>query len=355
MVIEGSVSTQAGYPGYDPREPDAAPLGDGAVFEGPFGDHTGFYSMPDRYPLMKVSAFTHRRNAIYPTTIVGLPPQEDYFLGKATERIMRPLLQTILPDLLDYDLPMYGAFHNVANLQITKHYPLHARKVMHAVWGAGQMAWTKNLFVVDHDVDVHDLTSVMGALYRNCKPSRDIERVHGALDILDHAAPRLGSGMKLGFDATRKIPGEDLDDQSIDPTVNLPTEQQRARAVEQACDLEGVLDAAAPERTPGWLFIRADRGLDEPDRVGLGQRILDQLFEHGSSMKFIVVLARGVEIHDHHRALFHWAANTDASRDAVWDNSQGCDRIGFDATPKTPGDARNRQPVRVWPPVLPGL
>jgi len=354
MIIEGFVRTDAGYPGWDPREADAGPLGEGAVFEGPFGDHTGFYSMPDRYPIVEVSAFTHRENAIYPTTIVGLPPQEDYFLGKATERIMRPLLKTILPDIEDYDLPMYGAFHNVANIQIHKHYPLHARKVMHGIWGAGQMAWTKNLFIVDHDVDVHDLSAVMTALYQNCKPSRDIEKVHGALDILDHAAPRLGSGMKLGFDATRKIPGEDLDAKPIKPREGLPTNDQRQADINLAQRIEGVLEASAPESIPGWLLIRADRDVDEPDHGGLGQRILAEIFSSKTLSRFIAVLGREVNINDHHRALFHWVANCDASRDAIWDQSHDCDRVGFDATPKTPGDARNDQPVRAWPPVLPG-
>ncbi|MFG0245652.1 MAG: UbiD family decarboxylase [Phycisphaerales bacterium JB052] len=355
MVIEGIVSTDAGFPGWDPREADAGELGEGAVFEGPFGDHTGFYSMPDRYPIVEVTAFTHRQNAVYPTTIVGLPPQEDYFLGKATERIMRPLLKTIMPDIEDYDLPMYGAFHNVANIQIAKHYPLHARKVMHGIWGAGQMAWTKNLFIVDHDVDVHDLSEVMTALYQHCKPSRDIERVHGALDILDHAAPRLGSGMKLGFDATRKIAGEDLDGKLIKPRTALPTVEEREHAVGIARSIKGVLEASAPEATPGWLLLRVDRDVDEPEYAGLGQRVLRAFFEQESTMRFIAVLGRGVDVHDHHRALFHWVANCDASRDAIWDLSHGCDRVGFDATPKTPEDARNNQPVRAWPPVLPGL
>lgn len=354
MIIEGFVRTDAGYPGWDPREPGAGPLGEGAVFEGPFGDHTGFYSMPDRYPIVEVSAFTHRENAIYPTTIVGLPPQEDYFLGKATERIMRPLLKTILPDIEDYDLPMYGAFHNVANIQIHKHYPLHARKVMHGIWGAGQMAWTKNLFIVDHDVDVHDLTAVMTALYRNCKPSRDIDKVFGALDILDHAAPRLGSGMKLGFDATRKVPGEDLDAEPIKPRDQVPTEDQRQADISLALGIEGVLEASAPDPIPGWLLIRADRDVEEPDHAGLGQRIISELFKSKTTTRFVAVLGRAVDVYDHHRALFHWVANCDASRDAVWDQSHGCDRVGFDATPKTTDDQRLNQPVRAWPPVLPG-
>jgi len=352
MVIEGFVRTDAGFPGWDPRQDDAGELGDGAVFEGPFGDHTGFYSMPDRYPIVEVSAFTHRKNAIYPTTVVGLPPQEDYFLGKATERIMKPLLQTILPDIKDYHLPMYGAFHNVANIQISKHYPLHARTVMHGIWGAGQMAWTKNLFIVDDSVDVHDLTAVLTAVCLHCKPSRDIEQVNGALDILDHAAPRLGSGIKLGFDATKKVAGEEIDGQPVADSDSVPTHEQRSAAIAQAKPIAGVLDAAAPEQAPGWLFIRGDKDHDESENAKLGASILKAYLAKPTAMKFVVVLGRAVDIHDHHKALFHWAANFDASRDAQWEQSNGCDRVGFDATPKTPEDTRNNQPVRAWPPVL---
>ncbi len=210
IVIEGYVSTQAGPPGYDPRAPQAPALQhDHEVFEGPFGDHTGFYSLPDRYPVFTATAITHRRNAVYPTTIVGLPPQEDYYLGKATERLFLPLLKTLIPDIIDYDLPMFGAFHNCVFIKIRKEYPLQARRVMHAVWGAGQMAWTKMIIVVDHDVDVHDHEQVLFHLCANFDPGRDIEIVNGPLDILDHAAPRLGAGHKIGLDATRKIPGEE--------------------------------------------------------------------------------------------------------------------------------------------------
>lgn len=353
IVIEGWVRTDAGRPGWDPRDPDAGPLGDGAVFEGPFGDHTGFYSMPDRYPLTEVSAVTHRRDAVYPTTIVGLPPQEDYYLGKATERIMLPLLKTLIPDIVDYDLPMFGAFHNCAVIRISKQYPMHARKVMHAVWGAGQMAWTKTVIVVDEEVDCHDLTAVLEAVCRHCVPSRDVERVHGALDILDHAAPRLGSGTKIGFDATRKAPGEDADGRPLGPPRAVPTPEERAADERRAKAVAGVLDAASPERAPGWLFVRADRDLDEPAAEGLGQRILADLFAGPTAARFVAVLGRSVDVRDHHAALFHWVANSDAGRDAVWDRSHGCDRVGFDATPKTAGDARNGQAVRPWPPVLP--
>ncbi|MEX2389104.1 MAG: UbiD family decarboxylase domain-containing protein [Phycisphaeraceae bacterium] len=211
IVIEGYVSTEADVIGYDPRHPHAPSLKPHAeAFEGPFGDHTGFYSLPDRYPIFTVTAITHARDPIYPTTIVGQPPQEDYYLGKATERIFLPLLKTIVHDIIDYDLPMFGAFHNCAFIKIKKEYPLQARRVMHAIWGAGQMAWTKMIVVVDHNVNVHDHEEVLFHLCANCDPGRDVEIVNGPLDILDHAAPRLGAGHKIGFDATAKIPGEEV-------------------------------------------------------------------------------------------------------------------------------------------------
>ncbi len=157
---------------------------------------------------MHVTAITHRRDPIYPTTVVGLPPQEDYYMGKATERVFLPLLKTIIHDIVDYDLPMFGSFHNCVFVKIRKEYPLQALPVMHATWGAGQMAWTKMIVVVDHDVDVHDHEAVLFHLCANCDMARDVETVTGPLDILDHAAPRLGAGTKIGFDATAKIDGE---------------------------------------------------------------------------------------------------------------------------------------------------
>lgn len=353
IVIEGTVSTEAGYPGWDPREADCGALGPGAVFEGPFGDHTGFYSLPDRYPVMSVTAVTHRENAVYPTTVVGLPPEEDYFLGKATERIMLPLLKTIIPDIEDYHLPMFGAFHNCAAIKIGKHYPLHARRVMHAVWGAGQMAWTKCVMVVDDSVNVHDTTAVLAAISANCVPSRDIETVHGPLDILDHAAPRLASGMKFGFDATPKVSGEDIDGGPLTGPRPRPTAEERSADMAAAKTVESVLDAHHTDRAPGWLFVRADRGLGEPTAQGLAQRVLSEILEkHATHARFIVVVGRDVDTADHHQALFHWLANSDTSRDAVWSASLGLDRVGFDATPKTVGDANNGQPAREWPPVL---
>ncbi len=181
---------------------------DHRLMEGPFGDHTGFYSLADWYHPIDVTAITMRNNPIYPTTIVGKPPMEDYYLGKATERIFLPLLRMLVPDLLDYSLPISGAFHNCVFVKIKKEYPFQARRIMHAIWGAGQMSFTKFIIVVDEHVDVHDEQDVLFHLFSNCDPERDSELVHGPVDILDHASPELGAGSKIGFDATAKWPAE---------------------------------------------------------------------------------------------------------------------------------------------------
>jgi len=190
IVIEGYV---------DPDQP---------LIEGPFGDHTGYYSLADWYHAFHVTAITHRKNPIYPTTMVGRVPAEDYYLGKATERIFLPLLKMLVPDIVDYTLPASGVFHNCAFISIRKEYPWQARRVMHAIWGAGQMSLTKFIIVVDEDCNVHDEQEVLFRLFANCDPERDSEIVHGPVDILDHASPELGAGSKIGFDATIKWPGE---------------------------------------------------------------------------------------------------------------------------------------------------
>ena len=176
--------------------------------EGPFGDHTGFYSLAGMFPTLRVTAITHRKNPVYPTTIVGLPPMEDYYMGKATERVFLPLLQMLIPDIVDYNLPRWGAFHNFCFVKIRKEYAYQARKVASSIWGAGQMMFTKFIVIVDEDVNVHDEQAVMFAVGANVDPRRDTFIVEGPLDILDHAAPYEGAGSKIGIDATRKIAGE---------------------------------------------------------------------------------------------------------------------------------------------------
>ncbi|HEY3324001.1 MAG TPA: menaquinone biosynthesis decarboxylase [Planctomycetota bacterium] len=178
--------------------------------EGPFGDHTGFYSLPDDYPVFHVTAITHRKNPIYQSIIVGPPPMEDTFLGKATERIFLPFLKLTLPEIVDYDLPQFGVFHNCAFIAIRKAYPQHARKVMHAIWGLGQMCLTKMIVIVDEHVNVHNQDEVLFHVGANCDFSRDVELVKGPTDILDHASQNFGWTGKMGIDATKKWKDEGI-------------------------------------------------------------------------------------------------------------------------------------------------
>jgi len=176
--------------------------------EGPFGDHTGFYTPVDDYPAFHVTAISHRRDPVYATTIVGKPPMEDFFLGKATERMFLPLIRMTVPDLHDMNLPLEGVFHNCAIVSVKKRYPGHAKKLMNAVWGLGLLSLSRCVIVVDHDVDVHDVSQVAFRAFSNVDPARDMLLVDGPVDALDHAAPYFAYGSKIGFDATRKLPGE---------------------------------------------------------------------------------------------------------------------------------------------------
>ena len=176
--------------------------------EGPFGDHTGYYSPPEEYPVFHVTCITHRQDPIYPATVVGKPPMEDCFLGKATERIFLPLVRAQIPEIVDMNLPVEGIFHNLAFVSIRKRYPMQARRVMHALWGLGQMMFTKIIIVFDEDVDVQNTSEVLWRLGSNIDPKRDVTFVEGPVDALDHAAPQPLFGSKMGIDATRKIEGE---------------------------------------------------------------------------------------------------------------------------------------------------
>jgi 4-hydroxy-3-polyprenylbenzoate decarboxylase len=178
------------------------------VDEGPFGDHTGYYTPTEPFPLFHVTALTMRRGAIYPSIVVGKPPAEDAWLGKATERIFLPAIRTSVPELVDYDLPVAGAFHNCAIVSIRKAYPGHARKVMHAIWGLGLLSLTKAVVVVDEHVDVHDYEQVFFYVGANVDPARDVVLADGPADHLDHATTRQFLGGKLGIDATAKGPDE---------------------------------------------------------------------------------------------------------------------------------------------------
>lgn len=348
IVIEGFVSTEAGPIGFDPRTDGE--LGPGAVFEGPFGDHTGFYSLPDRYPILEVTAVTHRHDAVYPTTVVGLPPQEDYYLGKATERIFLPLLKTIIHDIDDYHLPRYGCFHNAAFVRIDKEYPLQARRVMHAIWGAGQMAWTKSIVVVDEETPVHEENAVLETMMRRCNFARDVEIVHGPLDILDHAAPHVGAGTKIGFDATTRFSGEDVDGFGLqDPRLPNDAERDAVRNLIQSLADVGVVASSLPEKGLGRLAILAVKREAPHAGVHAIERLFDELPEGNPAAELVLAVPEYANVEDLENALFHWISGCDPGRDMI----RHGERLGFDATTKVPQeDDRNGNPVRDFPPIL---
>ncbi len=172
--------------------------------EGPFGDHTGYYSLAGEYPVFHLTALTHRRDAVYPATIVGRPPMEDCYIALATERIFFPVIQMQLPEIQDLHMPMEGVFHNCVCVSIKKEYPYHARKVMNALWGMGQMMFAKFIIVVDAGVNVQNTSEVMWKVFNNVDPKRDLTLTEGPLEVLDHSAPLPLFGAKLGIDATKK-------------------------------------------------------------------------------------------------------------------------------------------------------
>ncbi|MCG8501103.1 MAG: menaquinone biosynthesis decarboxylase [Firmicutes bacterium] len=176
--------------------------------EGPFGDHTGYYSLTDMYPVFHVEKVTRKKHPVYPATIVGRPPMEDCYLGKATERIFLPFIKVQCPEIVDINFPLEGVFHNCVIVAIQKTYPKQAHKVMNALWGLGQMMYTKMIIVVDETVDPHDLSTVIWKVFNNIDAKRDLVISEGPLDALDHASDTAHYGNRLGIDATKKWPSE---------------------------------------------------------------------------------------------------------------------------------------------------
>lgn len=176
--------------------------------EGPFGDHTGYYSLKDMYPVFHITCLTRKKHPVYPTTIVGKPPMEDCYLGKATERIFLPFLKIQCPEIIDMNFPLEGVFHNCVIVSIKKRYPGHAKKVMHSLWGIGQMMYTKMIIVVDENINPHDLSTVAWKVFNNIDAARDVVVAEGPLDALDHASPLAHYGHKMGIDATKKWASE---------------------------------------------------------------------------------------------------------------------------------------------------
>ena len=194
--------------------------------EGPFGDHTGFYTAVEDYPVFHLTAITHRRDAVYPTTIVGVPPMEDYYLGDASVRIFLPVFKMNFPEIVDMTLPPEGVFHNLVFVSIRKQYPYQAFKIMHGLWGMGQMMFSKYIVVVDEDCDVHNTSEVLFRLCANTDPARDTTFIKNPSDSLDHAPSEQNIGSHMGFDATRKLAGENYH-RSWPELLNMTDEAQK--------------------------------------------------------------------------------------------------------------------------------
>jgi 4-hydroxy-3-polyprenylbenzoate decarboxylase len=219
--------------------------------EGPFGDHTGYYTPVEGFPRFHVTGMTHRRNAVYPATVVGPPPMEDAWLGKATERLFLPLLRMMFPEIRDLNMPVAGAFHNLVIISIKKEYPFHASRVAHGLWGAGQMMFSKVICVLDHDVDVQDLDQVAWRLLANLDPKRDLSFVEGPIDQLDHGANQALYGGKVCIDGTRKWKEEGYTRVWPEITTMRPDVVARVDALWPSL---GISPAPAPSPAPNSLL-----------------------------------------------------------------------------------------------------
>lgn len=329
IVIEGYV---------DPSEP--------LLLEGPFGDHTGYYSLPDYYPAFHVTAITHRRDAIYPATIVGIPPQEDAWLGKATERIfLAPLRLTFLPELVDMELPVEGVFHNLAIASIHKEYPGQGMKAVHTLWGAGQLMFTKIALIVDADVSLRDYWSVARALAANADLRTDLVFSQGPIDVLDHSCSQMGFGGKLGIDGTRK-----LTEERLLPPVVYPVPDSEALTVERLKvdfpELREVNLRLIAAGIPVWI------GRFEKSQPRHGLRLGEALAQHPAfaGVKVLLLIDGEMPVQDLGDVFWRFANNTDMRRDAkVVEDAAERPHLVLDASTKT---AALDGFTRDWPNVI---
>ncbi|UKJ05993.1 menaquinone biosynthesis decarboxylase [Solitalea lacus] len=304
------------------------------IWEGPFGDHTGYYSLADWYPRFHITAITHRKNAVYPATIVGIPPQEDAWIGKATERIfLGPIKMTMAPEIVDMVLPMEGVFHNLVIAKIKKDYPGQALKVMNSMWGAGQMMFTKMIVVVDGDVDIHDNAAVANYISDNVDPQTDIIFTQGPMDVLDHSCSKMAFGGKMGIDATKKFDEElrgDLQQKSDSKQININAEAVQSRFPEIKA-----INADLLKLGISLVFVSIEK-----NRKGHIEELNRELFKTDSfkNVKVVIFLEHTIDISDVADAVWRFSNNVDPRRDGFIvkaDDNQSLSHIGLDGTRKT--------------------
>ena len=328
IIIEGYVDPQEDF-----------------ILEGPFGDHTGYYSLADMYPKFHITCITHRKNAVYPATIVGIPPQEDAWIGKATERIfLVPIKMTMVPEIIDMVLPVEGVFHNLVIVKIKKEYPGQASKVMHSLWGAGQMMFTKMMVVVDGDVDIHNSEEVAKYISLNFDPAHDLYFTQGPVDVLDHSCSVMAFGGKIGIDGTKKTTEELTGRNSflINETISINKEE----LIKEFPEIKDVNDKLLAKNI-SIVFISVEKNRLNHIR-DLAQRIL--IRDDFSAAKVIVFLEHTFNIQDTADAVWRFANNVDPKRDHLLiQDKNGASHLSLDGTRKTKEfDGFNRD----WPNIL---
>jgi 4-hydroxy-3-polyprenylbenzoate decarboxylase len=326
---------------------------DEMIWEGPFGDHTGYYSLPDWYPRFHITAITHKIDAVYPATIVGIPPQEDAWLGKATERIfLAPIKMTMVPEIIDMDMPVEGVFHNLVITKIKKEYAGQAQKVMNAMWGAGQMMFNKILVMADEGVQIQNYRELTEYVFSNLNPATDIYFSTGPMDVLDHSCSKLGFGGKMCIDGTKKF-GEEIDDNF---TLGIPVSVLNEALIKSKFPEIKAVNTSLVEMNIPCLIVSIEKNR-KGHVIALHEQVC-QLKEI-DGIKMILYVEHTVDANDLPTALWRFCNNLDPKRDyhickrASHDSAAktgtylAC--IGFDGTRKTKQfDDFNRD----WPNII---
>ena len=307
---------------------------DEMVWEGPFGDHTGYYSLPDWYPRFHITAITHKKNPIYPATIVGIPPQEDAWLGKATERIfLAPIKMTLIPEIVDMDMPVEGVFHNLVIAKIKKDYAGQGQKVMNAMWGAGQMMFNKILVLVDGEIKIQNYQELAKYVFKNMNPATDIYFSQGPMDVLDHSCSKLGFGGKMCIDGTAKY---DEEKDSSFANISIPKDLKEDLIKKNNPEINHINTSLLKKDIP-CLIISVKK-----DQRGHISRLHHNLCRTAglNGIKMILYVEHTVDANDLPTALWRFCNNLDPKRDQILymgetygDAKLAC--MGFDGTRKT--------------------
>jgi 4-hydroxy-3-polyprenylbenzoate decarboxylase len=319
---------------------------DELIWEGPFGDHTGYYSLPDWYPRFHVTAITHKKNAVYPATIVGIPPQEDAWLGKATERIfLAPIKMTMVPEIVDMEMPVEGVFHNLVITQIKKEYAGQGQKVMNAMWGAGQMMFNKILVLADEHVKITDYEDLAKYVFKNLNPSTDIYFSQGPMDVLDHSCSKLGFGGKMCIDGTAKFE-EEIEDNYL----SIINSQLSIELADRFSEIKSVNYSLLKKEIP-VLIISVEK--NKKNHISQLHNAICEMKEV-EGIKMILYVEHTVDANDLGTALWRFCNNLDPKRDNILyqqttDNGQLLSCMGLDGTRKTK-EFDNFQ--RDWPNII---